>query len=446
MSAYDTKSIKSIENFISSYFGISLLPYKEETLSKVLVEVCKEYGLKSLDEILSYTNDKRLLKILAKHFLVNESYFFRDNRFYKTLENNILPKLIIKRSKLEQPYLRIWSAGCSRGEEPYSIAMLLQKLLPDIHRWNITIFATDANEFNLDFAKKGTYTPWSFRETPPAWIERYFKKDDNTFILDKKIKKMVTFDKLNLITEHFPSFLNNTSDIDIILCKNVFIYFNKESIKTITSKFYDCLVDNGILSLAVSENSLDIYEKFKMETIDNVTLFKKDIDKPVYKYEINLENEDERDVEIKKIQYEEEKEKKVVFVKEIIEDIHTLVNVGNINEALTLCEKGLEEFNEDVEINYLYGELLSQISEDKKAMKIFKKLLYINSDLIVANIALANLYKKLDLITEANRYFQKVYKLLSKMDNDEVVSLTNGLDAGYLLELVKKRISEFDNG
>lgn len=174
-----------------------------------------------------------------------ESYFFRDQEQFLLLRNYILPELIQR--KQNRKTIRICSAGCSSGEEPYSLAILLKELLPDLEQWNVTILGVDINQDVLKKAEKGIYRPWSFRRVDSDIVQRYFQVIDNEYHLNNSIKKMVKFQPVNLAKEVFSNFNSELKDLDLILCRNVFIYFELSAIATVLNKFYNALQPLGYL-------------------------------------------------------------------------------------------------------------------------------------------------------------------------------------------------------
>ena len=174
-----------------------------------------------------------------------ESYFFRDQDQFTLLRNHIFPELIQR--KQTNKTIRICSAGCSSGEEPYSLAILLKEILPDIEEWNLTIWGMDINQEALAKAKTGIYRPWSFRRVDVEIVQRYFQVANNEYQLKNSIKQMVNFQNLNLVKDLFPSSKFELQTLDLILCRNVFIYFDESAIATVLNKFYDALEPLGYL-------------------------------------------------------------------------------------------------------------------------------------------------------------------------------------------------------
>jgi chemotaxis protein methyltransferase CheR len=178
-----------------------------------------------------------------------ETYFFRDHGQFDLLRLRLLPELIERRRDAKS--LRLWSAGCSSGEEAYSLAMLVDMLLPDRNDWNILVLGSDIDEVALKKARQGHYKQWSFRMAPPSLKQRYFQHKGDEWILDKRIRSMVTFRASNLIGETFPS--AELRDMDLILCRNVFIYFGATSVAAVADKLAAALKEGGYLMTAHTE-------------------------------------------------------------------------------------------------------------------------------------------------------------------------------------------------
>jgi len=180
----------------------------------------------------------------------NETFFFRDKGQFRLLRDHIFPQILWKHR--HDRTLRLWSAGCSTGEEPYSLAILINELLPDWQRWNILLLGTDINASAIEKAKTGAYGDWSFRMVDPEIKKRYFKYKSG-WMLDRRIRSMATFRTGNLRLDRFPDPLSQICDIDLILCRNVFIYFTFEAIAAVVKKFCATLSEGGFLMTGHSE-------------------------------------------------------------------------------------------------------------------------------------------------------------------------------------------------
>ncbi len=175
---------------------------------------------------------------------IGETYFFRDRAHFQLLRSHILPALMIQRRQTQT--LNIWSAGCATGEEVYSLAILLYEFLPDAADWNVRLIGTDVNARALEIARRAVYRPWSFRHTEPA-LMRYFTPVEGGMQLKPFIRDRVTFRHGNLFGgPPLPRF-------DIILCRNVLLYFSPERAEAAEALLYDALVPGGWLLLGASE-------------------------------------------------------------------------------------------------------------------------------------------------------------------------------------------------
>jgi chemotaxis protein methyltransferase CheR len=212
-----------------------------------------------------------------------ESYFFRDKDQFALLRDRILPELIER--KQNNKTIRICSTGCSSGEEPYSLAILLKELLPELEQWNLTIIGIDINQEALQKAKKGIYRPWSFRRVDREIVQRYFQLKNDEYHIDASIKQMVTFKILNLVNDIFPIPNSELSEFDLIVCRNVFIYFDSPAIEQVLNKFYNALQNFGYLITGHAElygqNLSQFQTKVFPESVVYQRIEKKLIETPV---------------------------------------------------------------------------------------------------------------------------------------------------------------------
>lgn len=204
----------------------------------------------SLDDYLerlrkSSSTDSSEWQEVAQCVTNNESFFFRDEGLYTLLQSKLLPELLEKNRS--QKRLRIWSAASSRGEEIYSIAILLNEMADQLPGWTLQIFGSDINEKVLKTAREGIYSEWSLRAISQDRRERYFKRTQAGWCLSSDIKKMVEFKHLNLVGDSYPKGRDWLQGIDLILCRNVFIYFSQEAIQSTVQKLSNCLSQEGVL-------------------------------------------------------------------------------------------------------------------------------------------------------------------------------------------------------
>lgn len=243
--------------FIMQRTGIVIQDHQLKNLREVAAQACMRHGYASGREYLAAMEADPLvtpeLEFLIAGITIGESYFFRDQESMSLLREELLPQLIAQKRAGGNLSLRIWSAGCSMGQEIYTIAMMLDELLPDRRDWNLHLLATDINTEALRRGIHGQYDNWSFRAMPPAARERFFIPAGREFAIRPALRNCVKFAYLNLAEDPFPSVLSETHNMDLILCRNVFIYLAPQAAQRIMAKFADALVDDGLLLLGPSD-------------------------------------------------------------------------------------------------------------------------------------------------------------------------------------------------
>jgi chemotaxis protein methyltransferase CheR len=250
-----------ISALVKGLAGINLHDGKKELVKARLAKRTRQLKLRSLEEYIAYVrNDRtgRELISMLDALSTNLTYFFREPAHFHYLQEKILPEFVSSRRKR----LRIWSAGCSSGEEPYSIAMLLHESLPDLNSWDARILATDLSTKVLGMAVNGEYTQERFRETPKHLVQKYFEtvqqRPDKIHRAKPTIRKMIHFARLNLM-EAWPM----KGPFDVIFCRNVMIYFDKPTQNRLVNRYYDLLATGGHLFLGHSESLTGTTHKFK---------------------------------------------------------------------------------------------------------------------------------------------------------------------------------------
>ena len=274
---FDDESYLRFCKLIRARTGILVGENRREVLASALRECAESMACADLDRLFSCLQDTRtdskVWDDLIKKVTIGETYFFRDSDYIEALRCNILPDLLARHQSNRT--LRLWSAGCATGEEPYTLAILLRQILSDIDQWKILILATDINRHALSLAAASRYRAWSFRETDPAIRSTYFTPNGDTFTLEPVIRNMVSFAYHNLAEDNYPSPINQTSDLDLILCRNVTIYLPKSLIHDIANRFYQCLSNGGWLMVGPSETHLEIYRQFQAISFRGATAYQR---------------------------------------------------------------------------------------------------------------------------------------------------------------------------
>jgi chemotaxis protein methyltransferase CheR len=276
--------LQRFRQLIASHTGLQIREQEREAFGKTLAVRIKALQLAQPEQYYQLLETgaaqggagesewKQLIVLLTNQ----ESYFFRDSGQFTLLRARILPELI--KANREHRTLRLWSAGCSTGEEPYSLAMLVDQLLPQRNGWNICILGTDIKEAALEEARRGVYSPWSFRLIEAALQQRYFKEQQADYKLDARIRSMVTFRQGNLFKDQFPNVAEGFYDMDLVVCRNVFIYFEWNAVSVVIDKFADTLRAGGYLMTGHTELNTQNAGKLQARVLPGSVVYQRSAD------------------------------------------------------------------------------------------------------------------------------------------------------------------------
>lgn len=231
---------QEFKNRVSRELKLDLNSYKDAQLQRRIGTLMTRKRVNNYaDYYRVISGDRRQLADFVDYLTINVTEFFRDSRAFQELEKRVLPELLAA-----NPRLKIWSAACSNGAEPYSLVIILDELTPG---WRHRIEATDLDPNVLRIAAEGTYPPDLLRNVPAGRREKYFRKENGRYVLDQEIKRRVVFRRHDLLADPYGD------GFDLIVCRNVQIYFTKEAQWRVNSRFSRALRPGGVLFLGASE-------------------------------------------------------------------------------------------------------------------------------------------------------------------------------------------------
>lgn len=259
------EEFQSFSRLVHKKAGINLHEGKKELLRARLARRIRDGGFKTFGEyydlIISDKTGDELVALLDS-IATNLTSFFRESKHFGFMENQFLPDVINRNVKAPNPALRIWSAGCSTGEEPYSIALTVMEYNRIFEDWDFKILATDLSTKVLSIARNGVYKKDQVAGVKPVLLRKYFQighgRWEGFYRVKKEIRAMISFRRLNLI-EPLPF----NRRFDLIFCRNVMIYFDKPTQKELVDKFHQVLTENGVLFIGHSESLSGFKHKFK---------------------------------------------------------------------------------------------------------------------------------------------------------------------------------------
>lgn len=488
-----TLQLAQLAEFVASHMGLHFPPERAADLQRGMQAAAREFGFQDAGEcaqwLLSAPLTREQEEILAGNLTVGETYFLRERGVFAMIEEQVLPELIRTRRGGEQR-LRLWSAACCSGEEPYSLAISVRRMLPDLANWQVTILASDINPRFLRRAARGVFGEWSFRDTPPGFKERHFTRtEDGRWEIQPEIRRMVDFFQLNLAKDAYPSLLNNTNAVDLILCRNVLIYFAPEPFARVIKNLARCLTEGGWLVLGPNEVSQAALPDLAPVRFPGTVFHRKDSSSP-------------RPAELRFPRWEEEGQRRdfstppvatffapdIPVVPEpasvaplpmetvpspgepallpVYEQAVTLfdqgryadaaallagdsteprvlallvrakANQGRLAEALAGCDRLIAADKLNAEGHYLRATVLQELGELTAAVSAFKRALYLDQDFVPAHFALGHLARAQGRRAEADRHFANALALARRHRPEEILPETEGLTAGRLAEIL----------
>lgn len=481
--------LSMLAGFVENNIGLHFPKRRLNEFKRGIICAAGEFGFDDPESfglwLLSAKLTKSQIEMLASCLTVGETYFFRDKRIFKVLEEHILTDLIERR--LGDKYLRIWSVGCCTGEEPYSIAIMLNRFHA-LKDWHISILATDINPRFLEKALNGVYTKWSFRDTPKWVKDGYFRKTDSgLFEIIPDIKKAVTFSTLNLSENTYPSILNNTNAMDIILCRNVLMYFTEGAARQVIGRLEQCLVDGGWLIVGPSEASSVIHAHFSAVNFENAILYRKEkgksgkkeavyvpkavpepvfkpepkteIPEPVASFEVSVTEETLRafynealilyehgrydeasDILMDMLSDGRKAHKTRLFSDAVSLLIKTYANQGMLTDALRWCGKAIAYDKVNPNFYFLQATIFQEQNQIEQAIASLKKVIYLAPNFVPAHYGLGNFMLKQGKLERSRKYFENALDLLSAYPFDQVIPECGGITAGRLIEFINSLI------
>ncbi len=272
-------SFYALRDMIYERSGIFFPDQKKYILENRLIRRIEDGGFDSYEKYLDFLRHDPLrdkeFSILFDIVTTNETSFFRDMNQLQVFESVVLPQTVKNAEKTGRRKLRIWSAPCSTGEEPYTLAMLLLNRFPWMQEseWNIEIYGSDISEGVLNSARRGEYNDYSIRNVPSPYLDKYFIKNGNgKYNVKPEVKGMVRLSNVNLFDNLK---LRMFQGMDVVFCRNVLIYFDETAKKRVVSSIYDCLLPGGYLFMGHAESLFNISRAFKLVNINNILLYQK---------------------------------------------------------------------------------------------------------------------------------------------------------------------------
>jgi chemotaxis protein methyltransferase CheR len=427
--------------------------------------------------------------LILAHLTIGETYFFRNGPQFDALRQHILPDILKRRSATRG--LRVWSAGCATGEEPYSLAMTIGDLLGGDSLWHVSILATDINPRFLERAREALYGDWSFRETPEELRARFWTKEQNRWRLRPEIRRLVSFARLNLAEPCYPSLANGTTAIDLLVCRNVTIYFDAAITRQVVERFFSALAPGGWLIVGHSEPQASVYQQFEVHNFPNTVVYRKPLDAPTFALErgpgLDLHSQPSGDqswsapapagaraaarrtqtgplrspggrlsplretlpdsqppaAPDRPRQRRGTSELRLVSSAEVAALIklgRQCADRGDWPGAETYCNQVLTYDSLCIEAHYLLAQVYEHQGALDPALAAYRRTVYLDRGYVPGLIGMANIWRQLGRPREASRYYEIALRQLEQLPAFAVVRGAEGATAGDLVALVNQQL------
>jgi chemotaxis protein methyltransferase CheR len=391
-----------------------------------------------------------ILDALADHLTVGETYFFREQACFEALRERVLPDIIQARRAAGRRRLRIWSAGCSTGEEPYSLAILLDLLIPDIKEWDIAVLATDINRNFLRTAEQGIYRDWSFRSLPEGMREQYFlRHPDGGEELRPHIRQLVKFANVNLSRDEYPSPVNNTHSMDLILCRNVLMYLEPAVAQGVVRRLESALASDGWLVVSSTDLMLDLFHKLTPAPAAGPVFFKKAFSRPAVPA-VPVVTSAHSAIRVlppdaplpcpdpPKIEWA------AGFSGGPSERVQTPValarghaDAGRLSDALVWADAALRDDRLDPAKHYLRADILLALGERTAAVAALERAIFLDRDFALAHFTLGVMARHDGKTERSQRYLANALAIVAGMDPQRLLADADGMTAGRLCEVIR---------
>jgi len=376
------------------------------------------------------------LDALIAAITIGETYFFRHQEHFDSLRDLVLPGLAARNR--EHRSLRIWSAGCADGPEPYSLAILLKREMAcHFGGWQATILGTDINRQCLARAREGKFEEWALRSTPDDVRRSCFQSDGKRWGILPEYRESVSFQYHNLVENAFPSLVNNLCKFDLIVCRNVMIYFEADRMRKMILQFYDCLAPGGWLLVGPTEPNMTFFSSFRTVNAPGVTLYQK----PDQTVPAPLPADSEPVIFAPLPLIRALHRPPVAPASALaLSEVRRHADRGAWEDAARCCEELLKKDPRDSQAHFYYGLILDQMQRGPEAERSLRRAIELDRKSVLSHYYLGLFLQSHGDLREAARLFERLLELLKHRRDAEVFADADGITAAELKNLVRMHI------
>ncbi|MCU1234661.1 MAG: Chemotaxis protein methyltransferase [Candidatus Solibacter sp.] len=380
---------------------------------------------------------------------IGETYFFRDREQFDAIRDVVIPEILERKQSSKR--LRIWSAGCANGSEPYSLAILLARELG--HRldgWHVSIFATDINRQSLAEAQAGRFQEWALRSTLDTVRQECFAAEGRGWVIHPEYKEWITFEHMNLVEHQFPTPRQPVSHFDLILCRNVMIYFAPDVIHRLIRQFHESLTDGGWFVAGVAEHNMQTFSCFDTVGVTGATVYRKSkeafpktgtskaaeppglltkaaaasLPQPILCARA-ARNEGFAPPEIR---------------PPTIDELRRFADRGDWDSAIPCCNRLLAQDGLNPVVHFYHAMLLEQTGQGVGVKRSLRRAVYLDRNFLLAHYYLGLALAKGSQPRPAAHSLENVLKLAAGLRDEQAVEYGDGLTVAGLKQLAKMHL------
>lgn len=428
--------------------GMAFYADKDNDLAQIVAERMTQCGAVDCAAYLErLAADRDEMDALVAELTIGETYFFRHKEQFDALREIVLPDILARNAPFRR--LRIWSAGCATGPEPYSLAIMIRREFgARIAGWQVSILGTDINQKFLARAREGRYDQWAFRATPEDIRRDCFDAQGRQWQIKPEYRAMVGFQYHNLTQGRLPSIADSIAGFDIIICRNVVIYFSRDTIAELVPRFHETLVDGGWLVMGHAEPSMDLFRQFRTVTCPGAVLFQRcDVPAEPPPLPVRLSRPNPPPPPVPRpaprppplphpSAARQDRSCPSGLAVAALTKIRELADQGRWEAALGACDALLRDDALDWRIHYLRALILEQMGDGPGCEAGLRRAIYLDRRAILPHYHLGLFLLRADQAEAARRSFRNVLTLLEGQPDDRLVDEGESLSAGQLRDAV----------
>lgn len=459
--------LASIINLIHERTGIVLIDdHRIHTAKRALEQLIADVQVHDLAglyvKLAALHTDHALWKQLVQALTIGETYFFRNSAYINALQNHVWPQIIQEKRQRGHHSLRVWSAGSSTGEEIYTMAMMLRDLISDHDQWSFYLVGTDINDEFLERARRAVYRGHSFRSETPSHIQpRWFTQQADGYHLKPEVKQMVHFKKLNLVEELYPSVVNGFEDFDLILCRNVTIYFDDETTRKVLDRLRLSLRDGGWLIIGHAEPMLVKSLDLQAHTFNNAVFYQRQkaakppqyssAIRPVFPAMTRTPKPERKPRSTSSLPQRQSRptgsslpqRTKRHTAQELCDLAKADADAGRWQDALTKLTKAEAQNSLMPQVHFLRALIYREQGAAKQANQALRKAIYCDANYTMALYTLGEMYEQQGQINDARGQWRNAIRSLERVDLAAPVPGGDDLTGEMVMSLITFKLEQY---